>query len=261
LVYIIAIKYIWKIIQTGGVAMHMEGILKSRQIKAARALLDWSQDDLADASSLSVATIRKLEIGHISPRGQTTRAIRRALEDAGLEFLEPDGVRHRPDEILIYRGKEGLIDFYDDVFNTAKRKSGEIVLVCPNPNVFYADPNAFYKDILKDYRDSHVGRMTQIQDKTTIKCIFTENSGTIETAAYAEYRWISKNYVNPVPFYVYDDKYAVSIVEADSSPKIVVIRSRSVADTFRKQFFSMWEKATPCNNLSKEGWQKSNKRS
>ena len=67
--------------------------LKARQIKAARALLDWSQDDLASHSGLSVNTIRKMELGHISPRGKTSHAIRHAFEDNGLEFLEPDGGR------------------------------------------------------------------------------------------------------------------------------------------------------------------------
>ena len=75
--------------------------LTARQIKAARALLDWSQDDLAVASHLSVATIRKIESGHISPRGKTNDDIKRAFENAELEFIEPGGVRQRPDDIKI----------------------------------------------------------------------------------------------------------------------------------------------------------------
>jgi len=45
--------------------------INARQIKAARALLDWSQENLASASGLSIATIRKIESGHISPRDKT----------------------------------------------------------------------------------------------------------------------------------------------------------------------------------------------
>lgn len=43
----------------------------ARQIKAARALLDWSQEDLAIRAALSIATIRKIESGALSPRDKT----------------------------------------------------------------------------------------------------------------------------------------------------------------------------------------------
>jgi len=47
------------------VGMPRIGTLKARQIKAARALLDWSQEKLAEAAGLSVAMVRKLELGSI----------------------------------------------------------------------------------------------------------------------------------------------------------------------------------------------------
>jgi len=50
-----------------------------------------------------------------------------------------------------------------------------------------------------------------------------------------------------VPFYVYDDKFASIIFDADPSPRIIVIRSSQIAEAFRQQFYSMWEKATPLN--------------
>ncbi len=225
--------------------MYREETLKAPQIKAARALIDWSQEDLANASGISVGTVRKLELGNISPRGKTNQYIRQAFEAEGLEFLEPVGVRQRPEEVMIFRGKEGLMDFYDDVYLTAKKKGGEIVIACPNPNAFYADPKSVYKDLLQEYRDRHIVRMASLKDKITIKCLYTEDAGPLQTSSYAEYRWLSKHYVNSVPFYVYDDKYAVCIADANSHSKIVVLRSRSVADAFRLQFYSMWDDLLP----------------
>jgi transcriptional regulator with XRE-family HTH domain len=218
--------------------MSHSGVLDARQIKAARALVDWSQDDLAAASTLSVATIRKLELGHISPRGKTTRLIRDAFENAGLEFLEPDGVRHRPEDIRIYHGDEGAKAFYDDVYETAKKKGGDIVIVQPSERTHFSG-------ILKDYRAMHMERMTAIKDQVHVKCILTEDRNDLPAAGYVEYRSISKHYVDSVPFYVYDDKYAIIILEAAPSPKIVVFQSRAVAEAFRHQFYSMWEKGTP----------------
>jgi transcriptional regulator with XRE-family HTH domain len=222
--------------------MPRTGVLDARQIRAARALMDWSQEDLATASTLSVATIRKIESGHISPRGRTTELIRRALEDAGLEFLEPDGVRHRPEDISVYLGNEGFRDFFDDIYQTARKKGGEIVVVCTS-EVFF---NAALGD---EFRFAHYQRMSALKDRVSVKCILTENGDVLPATAYCEYRWISKHYVDSVPFYVYDDKYAIITLESDS-PKIIVIQSRSTAEAFRHQFYSMWEKATPIGGSS-----------
>jgi transcriptional regulator with XRE-family HTH domain len=64
-----------------------------RQIKAARALLAWSQSDLARASSVSEPTIKRLEAndGEIGGRSETAEKIRAALEAAGVEFIPENG--------------------------------------------------------------------------------------------------------------------------------------------------------------------------
>jgi transcriptional regulator with XRE-family HTH domain len=58
------------------------------QSRAARALLNWSQPELAKASGVSVSTIRDFEIGKRTPIGNNLGAIRRALQVAGVEFVE-----------------------------------------------------------------------------------------------------------------------------------------------------------------------------
>jgi transcriptional regulator with XRE-family HTH domain len=210
--------------------------ISASQIRAARAILNWSQDELADATQLSIATIRKLELGYISPRHTTTQVIRQALEDAGLEFIEPDGVRRRPDEVMIYQGRDGYIKFFDSVYHTALEKGGDITSL-------YASEIPFGFLGLEEYQKSYMDRMTALKGRANVKNILTENKTPLWAATYVTYRILSKHYVDSVPFYVFDNKYAVFIFEADPSPKIIVIQSRIVADAFRHQFYSMWEKA------------------
>jgi predicted transcriptional regulator len=64
-----------------------------RQIKAARALLGWSQEDLARAADVSIPTIKRLEAldGLLGGRSETSEKILAALKTAGLEFLEENG--------------------------------------------------------------------------------------------------------------------------------------------------------------------------
>ena len=68
-------------------------MLTTRQIKAARALLGWSQGDLAHHSSISEPTIARLESidGQIGGRPNTAEKIRAALEKAGIEFIDENG--------------------------------------------------------------------------------------------------------------------------------------------------------------------------
>ena len=75
--------------------------LTSAQIRAARALIRWSAEELARHSVVSVTTIRRAEL---MPSATTLtrandQAIRRALENAGVEFIDAEmggpGVRLR----------------------------------------------------------------------------------------------------------------------------------------------------------------------
>jgi transcriptional regulator with XRE-family HTH domain len=75
--------------------MSRKSILKVsiRQIKAARALLGWSQEQLASAAHVSVPTIKRLEAqeGPLGGRTDTGDKIEAALEKAGIEFIDENG--------------------------------------------------------------------------------------------------------------------------------------------------------------------------
>jgi transcriptional regulator with XRE-family HTH domain len=61
------------------------------QCRAARALLDWTQDDLAAAAQVGVVTLRQFERGVSQPRRAIVAALRRALEEAGVRFIDRGG--------------------------------------------------------------------------------------------------------------------------------------------------------------------------
>jgi transcriptional regulator with XRE-family HTH domain len=67
--------------------------LTSAQIRAARALLRWRAEDLARESEVGIATIRRAELREeeTSLTAPNDRAIRRALEAAGVAFIDENG--------------------------------------------------------------------------------------------------------------------------------------------------------------------------
>jgi transcriptional regulator with XRE-family HTH domain len=70
-------------------------VLTASQIRAARGALGWSAQELAESAGLSLRTVLRIEaVDGIPPGRATTLAeIKTALEQAGLEFLQDDGIK------------------------------------------------------------------------------------------------------------------------------------------------------------------------
>ena len=69
----------------------MKTDINPAQLRAARGLLDWSQDVLASAAGTTARSIARIEAGETTPRASTMSAIRAALEGAGVEFIAKNG--------------------------------------------------------------------------------------------------------------------------------------------------------------------------
>lgn len=65
--------------------------LTSAQIRAARALLDWSGPDLADNSGVSFSTIKRMEKSADIVKSESVRRVRSTLETAGIQFASGAG--------------------------------------------------------------------------------------------------------------------------------------------------------------------------
>lgn len=61
------------------------------QLRAARALINWSRDELAEAARTTVRTLARIEAGETSPRASTMEAIRAALEAERVIFIDENG--------------------------------------------------------------------------------------------------------------------------------------------------------------------------
>lgn len=66
-------------------------MLRANQIRAARALLNWSQSELVEKSGLSLTTIRRMEDDKIGPERSSAGNVAmvvKIIEDAGVIFLD-----------------------------------------------------------------------------------------------------------------------------------------------------------------------------
>ncbi|GLS28309.1 helix-turn-helix domain-containing protein [Neomesorhizobium albiziae] len=69
----------------------MKKDIRPEQVRAARALIDWTREDLAAASGVTIRTLARIESAQTIPRQTTLKALSDALEAAGVEFIPENG--------------------------------------------------------------------------------------------------------------------------------------------------------------------------
>jgi len=105
--------------------------LTPKHVRAARALLAWSQQELAKAAKVATSTVADFERGSRTPVANNAQAIRGALEAAGIHFLPTGAVIGPATSMLTQSGRLGTpvrwVDA-DDLANWAGRTDGPVSL-------------------------------------------------------------------------------------------------------------------------------------
>ena len=65
-------------------------MIDGRQIRAARAILGWTREDLLAASGISMSALLRMEGGLADSRGSTLNKVVKALAKVGIEFVTRD---------------------------------------------------------------------------------------------------------------------------------------------------------------------------
>ncbi|MGB9154141.1 MAG: helix-turn-helix transcriptional regulator [Alphaproteobacteria bacterium] len=209
-------------------------MISVEQIKAARAWLNWSQDELAQETGLSLATIHNLEKGHISYR--SLGEIRKTFENKGFEFSGKNGLSRRLDEHRSYFGADGTNEFYDDMLTVAKETNGEIVAIFPTQEMLARS--------LGVTRDGSLERLEQLSKFATIKCLLSNAHNTTLFIPSIQCRAIPKHPFAPFSSFVYGNKTAL-VATNGIDLTYFVMTSVSIAQDAFKTFAADWNTAAP----------------
>lgn len=204
--------------------------ITTAQIRGARGILNWSQQDLAQRTGISATSIGSIENGQTTPRESTLSTIRKTLENGGIEFIGLDGVRIKNAVIKIFSGIQGFKDFYDDVYETLRADPGTVYV----SNVDESDFLKFGTEMFELHTD-RIKKLGNIKYKILIK----EGDTNFAASSYAEYRWIPKEQFATVPFYIYGTKIGILLLGAETN--VIVMNYSAIADAFRIQFETTWQ--------------------
>jgi transcriptional regulator with XRE-family HTH domain len=213
-------------------------MITGRQIKAARALLNWDAADLAATAKLSRETISNIENNLVQAREGTLVEIASAFNNNGIEFLGSTGVQLKQDTVYTLKGPEGFRKLMDEIYLTACDSSATdgSKPIC----VSSVDDRLFMKH-LGDYMLFHAKRMDDLKNVKVRVLVREQDYFVIPGGKYLDYRWCPRQETGNVPFYVFGDKFAILILDEANGVEIIIISSAQVARVYREQFDLLWQ--------------------
>lgn len=207
-------------------------MITKNQIAAARALLEWNQEELSQASGVSKDMISKIEAGKSAGSLKTVQAIQNALDQSGIEFFDNQGVAKKSGGFKVYRGRIGFMDFLEDVYDTIKN-GGEVF--CSN-----VDESQFLK-FERDDAHVHMDRMASVPG---LKCRFLIKEGDMNVISshYAVYKHSQPEDFGALPIYIFGDKTGF-ILFSEDDVNVYVIEDPFISRFFRMEFLKLWKRA------------------
>ncbi len=223
-------------------------MITGSQIRAARGLINISQDELAELAGLTPQGIRKIEDGSVQPRGGTIADITQVFSDRGVEFTENNGVRQKPTNIEIFEGPDRFEAFCDFVYEQVKTQGGDVCLSV-------SDERLFSKYRSQADTIAHYERMQALFDKGILKSfrILANQSSFASKYNYNEYKWQPESSVAPTAFYVFADCLALLSFVHPTPPYVAVLRSAPLASSYRQAFNAAWALAKDPPKLKQVG--------
>jgi transcriptional regulator with XRE-family HTH domain len=196
--------------------------IKIFQMRAARALLNWSQKDVAERAGLSELSITKFENEKSKPHQNSLEKIVQAFSLAGVVFTE-NGVDLKNDSTSVIEGDEWYSRLLEDVYHTLlAQDKKEFLCLCTDDKV---SPPIINEKIRK-IRGAGIA-MRQL----------VEEGNTYLMGPLNEYRYIPKEKFKNYVTLIYGDKVAVC---TEKNTKAIVFVDAHLSKTWTNVFEVLW---------------------
>lgn len=203
-----------------------------RQIDAGLALLGLNRSDLATSMGVNKSTLNAYFTGQTSIPSGRLAEIQKWLENAGIVFIEDEGVKLNKAEIVKYEGEQGFVSFMTDVLETVKRGNSD---VC----VSNVDENDFENNLPEEFAEQYRKELSKVKNFSS-KILVKEGDDFLTADGIAQYRGVpSEVFSEDASFYAYGDKLAL-ITFHDDSVQILSLHNKQFADSFRVMFNAIW---------------------
>ncbi len=204
--------------------------ITKKQCRAARALLNISQNELAEAIGIGRLTIVRYESedNDTAPSLSTLDKITTYFNDCGIEFLDHDGVRLSKDTIRTYEGVEIHRILLNEIYHDMKDSGGEILIKNLTEQKWdNSDSEAFLKN--------HLDRL--IKANITERILVSEDD-SIYVAPKHWYKKMPAQYFSSQTQWIFKDK--VAMVTWGDIENLIIIKSPVLFTSETKNFNCLW---------------------
>lgn len=208
-------------------------MIEAKQIRAARALLEWSQQDLAKATGLATSSIKNIENDSTAHRRASIQLIGNTLDDAGIEFTAGSGVRLRNDILALHSGRNATSSLLDTLYQSAHTSSDREICIF-----------GFDEDMAEslDGQNSRKHHIARLQTAGIAERILVAQGNRSFLNAPDCYRWLPTSYFNKsTPIFIAGDRVAIHF--GTLKRRAITIHLRSLAQHLRQLFNFVWDHA------------------
>lgn len=192
------------------------------QLRAARAMLGLTLQQLSKEVDISHEAINKIETGAVkSPRPKTMEVLIDFFQRSGLEFGKQSSVRFRSRHIQEFSGHDCYIKMLDDVYHSLNA-GDELLIACADDKVSPPAVNSAYRRM----REKGI-RMRQL----------IEEGNTFIMGPLEEYRCLSKELFHNNVILVYKNKVGNVLQNEDL---VLIIEDDGLSRSYRNLFNTCW---------------------
>lgn len=194
-------------------------MITGRQIRAARALLDWTAVDLAEKSGLTRETVSRIEAEVVKGKEDSVDRIRNVFDANGVEFLDQSGVRQKSDRVREIEGSDCYARLLDEIFYLLD-KDEEFLVAWADETL---SPDAVH------------GAYQRIVNKGILYRKLIRQGNRHICGPLDWYHYVDPNYYQNATAVFFRDKSAYL---TEDWKKVVILKDRSLAEA-NKNFFNM----------------------
>ena len=199
----------------------MQTLISGKQCRAARAMLGWTIDDLAENSSLARSVILRLEKEETNIRQTSLNALLKTFSRANIDFIGRHGVSEKRDSVELLKGDNAFEQLWENITFTLEDTGGELLI---------------------HNTDEHLPSQEHglKQHNITGRVISVEGNANF-TLPKKCYRWLPKTMLVPnKSTYLYDGKVAYQLWDKQM---ITLVHSNDAFTSEKKRFEHLWETA------------------
>lgn len=191
-----------------------------KQIKAARALLDWSQDDLSKRAGVDKTVISRMESGDSNTSQKSFELVLSALASERITFTDNGGVEFLNDRIIHFDQEDWFNDVLEDMIKSFAEKGGEILFLGGDDSV--TPPEA-------------VERFRTLRKQGVYFRNLIKEGDTYAMGDVREYKWLPEAYFSGHIVVIYGYK-----VILDMGRTGLLIDNKDIANALRNAFNLIW---------------------